>query len=190
MDSSSVKERNNIRDYFVSKVNDKLESCQDLGEVDLYLYFNSLNKLDSKLLKEEKKKRKRDLVSLKLILLKDKLRDAHSLDHLDYSVDYVEQLITEDINNYRSLQKYSKLCSSDYTIIDEARYLEFARYCNEFSNMTNNFIEDIKNRPSNSSLIASIMRVEDEEESLRCNYADTVVAIDSIIDDKNKLLRK
>lgn len=190
MDSSSVKERDNIRNYFVSKVNDKLENCQDLGEVDLYLYFNSLNKLDNKLLKEEKKGRKRDLLSLKLILLKDKLRDAHSLDHLDYSVDYVGQLITEDINNFRTLQKYSKLCTSDYDIIDEARYLEYARYCNEFSNLTISFIEDIKNRPSNSSLIASIMRVEEEETSLRTNYADTVLVINSIIDDKCKVLKK
>lgn len=190
MDSSSVKERDNIRNNFISKVNDKLESCQDLGEVDLYLYFNSLNKLDRKLLKEETKNRKRDLLSLRLILLKDKLREAHSLDHLDYSVEYAKGLIKEDINNYVTLQKYSKLCTSDYNVIDEARYLKFGRYCTDFSTITTSLINDIKNKPSNSSLIASIMRVEEEETYLRTNNSDTLLIINSIIDDKEKILKK
>ena len=190
MESSSVVERDNIRNNFVGKVRDKLESCQDLGEIDLYLYFNSLNKLDNKLLKEEKKKCKRDLLTIKLLLLKDKITDAHGVDRLMYSLSYVERLMKEDIANYQLLREYSKLCLEDYSVIDEGRYLSFSRYCNDFSNLTFSLVDDIKNRPSNSSLIPAIMRVEEEETYLRENNNDTILVVNSIIEDKSKVLRK
>ena len=190
MDSSSVAERNNIRNNFVGKVKDKLESCQDLGEVDLYLYFNSLNKLDNKLLKEEKKKCKRDLLNIKLQLLKDKITDARGLDRLIYSISYLEKLMKEDLGNYQLLREYSKLCMEDYSAIDEERYLSLSRYCTDFSNLTFSLVDDIKNRPSNSSLIPAVMRVEEEETYLRENNNDTILMVNSIIDDKCKVLRK
>lgn len=165
MDESSVDDKETIRVYYVEKIKDMLCDFQEIGEIDSYL--SSLNKFDSKRLKEEKKKAKKNKLILKLISLKDDLNCKKGLNNLNYTIEYSNKLMLENINNYRNLVKYSKIYKDKNNIINEDSYLNYARYCDDFSNMSARLVEEIKNRPSNGFLILSLIKFEEEENYLK-----------------------
>lgn len=165
MDESSVDDKETIRAYYVEKIKDLLCDFEEKEKTDFYL--SSLNNFDSKRLKEEKKKAKKDKLILKLISLKDDLNCKKGLNNLNYTIEYSYKLMLENINNYRNLVKYSKIYKDKNNIINEDSYLNYARYCDDFSNMSARLVEEIKNRPSNGFLILSLIRFEEEENYLK-----------------------
>ncbi len=154
-----------------------------------YKYFIERSNLDKKNYKYQKALTKTRLLEIRKITLMDMLSHESYFDHLLYTANYADKLLNENLNNYRKMYIYSKTCvlKNKY---DDFDYQEFSKYCCDFSKIADDLYNALSNKTCNSSLIFSLVDIDEKQEQLNEKNKELNVRVNSFINNNDLKLEK
>ena len=160
----------------------KVTTGQEVSDGDLEKFFQQVNKFDNLRLQTMRKEAKEVTKELKKDIIHDKLTKARHTDYLVFATKYLNELGTENYNNYKLLADFSEFSSYLPSSQDALAYVMFADYCGGFNYFYDSMTSKVFDREDNVSLMGSIIDNQEAVEAYRNNHQGIMDYIDEHTD--------